>query len=209
MLTAKSTSSLSVLWDDSTALLGVFFCHETFSSIWVSPLSFFSPTIPPQFFPSLGSRNLFVFIFPQRQKPNKRKQLFDADTKPLGLRSSAKDEYELPFLVPHTLTPISPPLSTPSKVLPHFPSLDSLGSSGPNVHRFPCSYFVGFLTEAISSPITREIKPAVKMILLVFYSPSLAIKSQKLFSQKGLLQAHTRTMQKKGKPWHPAHPPTE
>lgn len=30
----------------------------------------FSHTIPPQLFPSLGSRNLFVFIFPQRQKPN-------------------------------------------------------------------------------------------------------------------------------------------
>lgn len=82
-------------------------------------------------------------------------------------------------------------------------------SSGPSVYRFSCLYYVGFLTEAISSPITREIKPAVKMILLVFYSPLLAIKSQKLFSQKGLFQAHTRTMQKKGKPCHPTHPPTE
>lgn len=77
---------------------------------------------------------------------------------------------------------------------------------GPSVHRLPCFYYVGFHANAISSAITREIKPAVKMILLVFYSPLLAIKSQKPFSQKGLLQAHTRTMQEKGEPCHPTLP---
>lgn len=79
---------------------------------------------------------------------------------------------------------------------------------GPSVHRLPCLYYVGFLANAISSPITREIKPAVEMMLFVFYSPLLAIKSQKLFSQKGLLQAHTRTMQGEGRAM-PPHPPTE
>lgn len=78
---------------------------------------------------ALGSRNLFVFVFPQRQKLNKRKQLLEAGTKPLGLGSSAKDEYKLPFVIPHTL--LHPPLSTPPKALPHFPSLFIL--SGPAV----------------------------------------------------------------------------
>lgn len=101
-----------------------------------------------------------------------------------------KDELWASFPDPHT--PLHSTLPSPTLCSPKVPlTVPTLwASSGPKVHRFPCLYYVGFLTEAISSNITGEIKPTVKMILLVFHFIFLAIKSQNLFAERTLAFSH-------------------
>lgn len=111
----------------------------------------FSHTIPPQLFPSLGSRNLFVFIFPPETKTELEKAAAWCWYKTLWTRLFRKDEYELPFLVPSSPNP----LCTPSKVLPHFPSLLIL--SGPAVDPVSTDFHAYIM---LASSLTQFLHPS-------------------------------------------------
>lgn len=194
---------------DSWSLLGFLLGHdqfgsmEDFSFISFSPWSSFFPTLPPQFF-HLCVQSIFAFSSSSRDK-NK-----PTESSCLQLVGSPRDSDLLPdecvlsFLTPHTHPHSLLPLR---HHLPFSPTLHALcASCGLRVNRFLCFCDVGFLTEAISSHITGEIKPTLKTRLLVFYFTLLAVKFQDLFSQKGLTNAHNRAMQEKGKPCNPTLP---
>lgn len=182
----KNILSLSVLWGDSWSLLKFLFSHDSFGSM--EAFSFISSSPWSSFFPTLllCSFQLYVddiFAFSSSSR-DKSKTTESSCLQLVGSPDLLPDE--LCFLSWHpTLTLTLYSLWGSTSLSPTLHALSA--SSGPRVHRFPGFCDVSFFAEAISSHITREIKPTLKTILLVSYFTLLAVKFQNLFSQKGLV----------------------